>query len=281
MKKNFKIKLLILSLFVLLSAHNVFAASLDLSVEKNSLQEDEVFIVNVSLNTEGESINTLEGDLKYDEKFINAEAVNIGGSFISFWVEKPDTKTEGIIHFSGITPGGISGPKSEVFKVIFRTQNIGDTVLSLKNVSLFLNDGKGTTFPAKVKDVNIKINQGKSSEIIPDLISLDKVSPEKFTITRTKNKAIFDDKYFIAFSTTDKESGIDTYQVCEFFKCVIAESPFLLKNQTPFYRIVVNAYDLNGNFVSSAITSPWLILVFVILTLALLVLICVFCRRYL
>jgi hypothetical protein len=281
MKKNIKIKLLILSILVFFSAHNVLAANLDLNVEKNTLQEDEVFTLVLSLNTDGESINTLEGDLKYDENFFKMESVNIGGSFVSFWVEKPDIKTLGTIHFSGITPGGISSPKSEVFKVIFRTQKIGETIFSLKNVSLFLNDGKGTIVPVKIKDTNIKINQGKSTEIITDLISQDKVSPEEFTITRTNDKSIFDDKYFIVFSATDKESGVDSYQVCEFFKCITAESPFLLKNQSPFYRIVVNAYDLNGNFVSSTLTSPWLIVLFIALFLALFALICVFYRKYL
>lgn len=190
MKNNIKIKLFILSTFVFFSMHNVLAADLGLNIEKNILHENEVFVVNISLNTDGESINTLEGDLKYDDNFIKAESVNIGGSFISLWVEKPDIKTQGVIHFSGITPGGISSPKSEVLKVIFRTKKIGDTSLSLKNVSLFLNDGNGTAVLAKVKDVNITINQGETAEVIPDLISLDKTPPEKFVITRTRDKSI-------------------------------------------------------------------------------------------
>lgn len=256
----------------------VSAASLDLNTTKNVFKENESFVLTLSLNGEGESINALEGDLKYDENFIKAESVNIGGSFVSFWVEQPDLKTPGTMHFSGITPGGVSGAGAEVFKIVFKTLKTGDTNLFLNNVSLLLNDGNGTKTNAELKGLSIKINQGESTETTDDTISLDKTPPEKFTITRTKDKSIFDNKYFIAFSTIDKGTGVDHYKVCELFKCVNAKSPFLLWNQTPFYFIVVSAYDVNGNSVSSTLISPYLIWLVVII---LFVITISFFRRYL
>ena len=103
-----------------------------------------------------------------------------------------------------------------------------------------------------------------NDEVKPVILK-DSIIPEKFIITRTKDSSIYDNKYFLVFSTTDKESGIDHYQVCEFFSCVAGESPFLLQNQTPFYFVAVNAYDMNGNFISSTLTSIWLILLIVLL----------------
>lgn len=252
-------------MFAFFFSRSVFAANIELSAEKNVFQKNEVFTITILLNTEGQSINTLEGDLKYDANFIKAENINIGGSFINFWVEKPDIKTPGVIHFSGITPGGVSVAQGEIFKVIFQTQKTGNTLLSLDSVNLFLNDGQGSTVLAKIKNENIIINQGVNDNVPANFAFNDKISPEKFNIIRTKDPAIFDGKWFIVFSTIDKESGVDHYQVCEFFKCTIAESPFLLKNQTPFYRIDVKAYDMNGNFTSSTLTSPWLIILLVFL----------------
>ncbi|OGI71005.1 hypothetical protein A3B84_02400 [Candidatus Nomurabacteria bacterium RIFCSPHIGHO2_02_FULL_35_13] len=281
MKKNFKIKLIILLTLVFFFSRHVLAAGLELNAERNTLQENEVFMLTVFLNTEGDSINTVEGNLKYDDNFLKAEIVNIGGSFISFWVEKPNLKTLETIHFSGIIPGGISTVKGEVFKIVFRTKKTGDTNLLLNNVNLFLNDGEGSLAPAKIINTNIKIIQGVNAQNTLDLISGDKIFPEKFNIMRSQDSSLFDNKYFIAFSTTDKNSGIDHYQVCELFKCVKAESPFLLKNQTPFYHVKVNAYDMNGNFTSSTLISPWLILLTASLLSVIFIFGFYFYRRYL
>lgn len=244
----------------------VQAASLDLNVEKNTLQTGEIFTLTISLNTEGESINTIEGDLKYNELFLKAEVINIGGSFVSFWVEKPDLRTSGVIHFSGIVPGGISTAESEVFKVIFRAETKGDANLFLNNVHLFLNNGLGSEIAAKTSNQSVKITQGTNGTG-KNIVSTDTIPPEKFVIIRTRDQSIYDNEYFVVFSTLDKDSGMDYYEVCELFKCVSAESPFLLWNKTPFYHIVVRAYDMNGNIRESTLISPYLILLLFIIIL--------------
>lgn len=252
-----KIKLIILFTLIFFS-QSVLAASLNLNVDKNNLSEGGITTLVVSLNTEGQSINTIEGDLKYDDAFVKAEFINIGSSFVNFWIEKPNLKTTGIVHFSGMTPGGVSFVDGEAFKVIFRAKKTGNTNLSLSNVSLLLNDGKGGTASVKVKNVDLKINQDKVVNDAIGTISGDKIPPEKFSFERAVSPSLFDNKYFISFSTTDKESGVDHYQICELFNCVTAESPYLLKNQTPFYYIKVNAYDMNGNPTSATLVSDWL-----------------------
>lgn len=253
-------------MFLFFFSHNVYAAVLGFDLDKNQVKNGEIFTSTLYLDTEGQSINTIEGDLKYDKNILKLEVINIGGSFINFWMEKPDTKTEGTIHFSGIIPGGISTAHSEIFEVIFRTKNVGDTNLLLNNVNVFLNDGKGTIIPAKITDANIKIMKGTDDVFLPVIVK-DTVIPEKFVIIRTKDQSIYDNKWFIVFSTMDKGSGVDHYQVCEFFSCVTGESPFLLKQQTPFYRIVVRAYDANGNVRSSVMTSPLFILLLILVLL--------------
>ena len=266
-------------MFVFFFNHNAYAAILGLDLDKMEVKTGEIFNATLVLNTEGESINTIEGDLKYDANFIKAENINIGGSFINFWVEKPDIKTPGTIHFSGITPGGISTINGEVFKVMFRTLKTGNTSLLLNNVNLFLNDGKGSTVSAKIKNENITINQGANDNISANFAFNDKIPPEKFNIIRTKDPTIFDNKWFIVFSTVDKGSGVEHYQVCEFFKCITAESPFLLWNQMPFYHITVKAYDMNGNFTSSTLTSVWFIILLVFLFFVVIIYLCFFLRK--
>ena len=153
--KKFKFIFVIVLLFV---ADKSFAASLSLESDSKIKPESTTFTSTVYLNTEGEQINTLEGDLSYDKSLLQIEVINTGSSFVSFWVEKPENKIPGLIHFSGITPGGVLVNKGEVFQVVFRAKAIGLAKLSLNNVSTFLNDGKGTVVKNTVFNDSIKIN---------------------------------------------------------------------------------------------------------------------------
>lgn len=275
MKKLFKVIFLFSLLFL---SSNAFAATLSVGTDISRIKNGEVFNATLYLDTVGQSINTLEGDLFYDNNFIKAEAVNIGNSFVNLWVEKPNIKTAGSIHFSGITPGGVVTERSEVLSVVFRAEKEGDVELALKNIYLFINDGAGTQANTKISNTNIQITNDAVGEVAKASIK-DTIVPEKFTIIRTKDSSVYDNKYFIAYNSTDKESGVDHYKVCEFWNCVITDSPFLLNNQTPFYYIAVNAYDGSGNQRGSLLVSPFLILlvVLVIIIFAL----SYFFRRYL
>ncbi len=258
-------KFLLLIFSLLLLPASVFAVNLEVVLEKNTINQGEFFSATIFLNTEGELINAIEGDLKYDSKLLSIENINTGASFVNFWVEKPEKKTPGTVHFSGITPGGITTNKGEVFKIIFRANAFGQASLVLNNVSLFLNDGQGSYVKTNINNTSIQINKGSGE--VKDFLVSDTVAPESFSLSRSKDQGLFDNKYFIAFSTTDKGSGVDHYKVCEVFYCYDASSPYLLKNQTPFYHISVKAYDVNNNMTSSSITSTYFILlsVFVLL----------------
>ena len=142
---------------------------------------------------------------------------------------------------------------------------MGKANFFLNNVSMYLNDGKGTPALSKIKNLSVDINNLIKEE--NKVVLRDTVLPEKFNIIRTRDPLIYDNKYFAVFSTTDKGSGVDHYKVCELFSCAIEESPYLLKNQTPFYKLVVYAYDGEGNSRISFIVSPWLILLLAIVAM--------------
>ncbi len=263
MQRNFKIKIIIFSILAFCFGGSAHAASLLISSDKTQVKNNEVFTATLFLDTEGESINTIEGDLVYDENLLSAPVLNTGGSFVSFWVEKPNIKNKGLIHFAGVVPGGVAMRHGEVFSVIFRGDQVGDSNLATDNIILYLNDGQGSTIPTKPSNVNVKITGG--GDVSPVSVVLeDTVSPEKFGIVRTKDPFIYDDKYFLVFSTLDKKSGIDRYEVCEYFSCVDGESPHLLRYQNPFYYITVRAYDLNGNVEDSKLLAPATVVLFVV-----------------
>ncbi|MEI6400275.1 MAG: cohesin domain-containing protein [bacterium] len=280
--KNLKITTII-SFFILFCwgsfAH---ASTLEVVVNKQKVPVNGFLTATIILDAENNPINTIEGTVIYDSGYLIPEKISIGNSFISFWIDKPVIKNNGMIHFSGIVPGGVAVSKGEVFSVSFKASHKGDVSLSLQDVNLLLNDGQGTKDKTNVIDTAISIIDSTGITDNEQVSSDDKKEPEDFSIIRTRNSAIFDNKYFIVFSTQDKESGIDHYEICEFFEknCIVGESPYELKHQTFLYRIFVKAYDAEGNVRKEVIVSPWLIFVFVIFLLALLFGVVTFYRRF-
>ena len=279
--KKFTIYNLRFAIFLafLLLPSSILAATISISLDKDKVRMGEILTTKIFLDTEGQQINTIEGDLKYDEHFLQVEIINIGSSFVSFWVEKPAVQNEGVIHFAGIVPGGISTNKGELFSLIFRAKTVGDGAVSLENVNLFLNDGQGTKAPAKIANATIAIIQsaGHADE---EIIDTDTIPPEKFNIMRAQDPSMYDNKYFIAFSTLDKQSGLHSYEVCEYWSCEVAESPFPLRYQNPLYYVVVRAYDESGNMRASFIISKYLILLFFSVILLLIFLYCRYLYRH-
>jgi hypothetical protein len=200
--KFFKL-LFLFSLFFV--SNHVLAANLSLDTDINNIKINGIFTNTLYLNTDGQSINAVEGDLNYDINFVSIEKINIGNSSINFWVEKPNIKTPGSIHFSGIIPGGLYSNKSELFSLIFRAEKEGNTQISLNNVNLFLNDGQGSKISVKSSDIVIKIvKDGNDNSSL--LVSKDTISPETFSIIRTRDQSIYNNKYFVVFNTQDKGS---------------------------------------------------------------------------
>lgn len=251
--------------------HSANASVFSVNTNISEVKTGGLVTATVLLDSESKSINTIEGDLVYDNISLVAERVNIGNSFISFWVEKPTVLNKGRIHFSGIVPGGLTMANSEVFSVVFRGQNTGDSKIEIDNALIYLSDGLGTQDKTSVKNKILGIVKSDTNEI-EKLDNTDTVPPQSFKITRTKDASLFDGKYFIVFSSQDKGTGINHYNVCEYTTkdCIISDSPYLLKYQNPFYRIIVRAYDANGNMEEVILTSPILIMLIIVLILVLL-----------
>jgi hypothetical protein len=86
---------------------------------------------------------------------------------------------------------------------------------------------------------------------------IDSTPPEDFKPEIGKDPAIFEGKYFLSFTTADKTSGIDFFEVKEGkrnFKR--AESPYLLENQELKSIIKVKAVDKAGNERIAEIIPP-------------------------
>jgi hypothetical protein len=157
----------------------------------------------------------------------------------------------GKIYFLGGIPGGYSGD-GILGRIIFRAKKEGKAQVKFdETCQVLLNDGLGTPAKLKTEGANFEILAQKRE--VPqneweELLKGDKNPPERFKIKIGKDPSVFGGKYFIVFSTADKESGIDHYEVKEGEgEWKIEKSPYLLKDQSLKSKILVKAIDKASN----------------------------------
>ena len=278
--------------FLFLISSFVDAVVLYLEPNSNNYYQGDVFVVDIRIDAENECINTVKVDIGFPSVLLEAVDFSQGNSILSIFLEAPKIqKDPGFISFSGGIPGGYCGlipgdpGKSNLLgKIIFKVKDVGEqfsdisddaTVDFLNTSQVLLNDGLGTSVELETRGAEFTIlprpfdvAQGKD-EWQKELAG-DKIPPEDFKIEITQDPSIFEGKYFITFSTTDKQTGIDYYEVKEGEKdWGITGSPYLLEDQSLESIIKVKAVDKAGNERIAEYTPPklfpyWIIILILV-----------------
>lgn len=265
-KIQFKIKalyfLFVVFIFLFLGFNLCQAVVLYLEPSNGNYQLGDTFLVEIKIDTE-ECINIVKANLSFPQDILDAIDFSQGESILTLWVKSPTIdQSKGEISFIGGIPGGYCGrlPGDPgvsnllgkiIFKVLEIKENQQAEVKFLDTSQVLLNDGFGT--PAKLTTEGAVFNTLAEKLEIPkdewqEVIKNDLIHPEPFEIEIHQDPLIFEGKYFIVFSTTDKQTGIDHYEVKEGKKdWEEAESPYLLKDQSLKSIIKVKAIDKAGN----------------------------------
>ncbi len=247
--------------------------------EANVYRGDTVTLA-LRLDTDdGECINTVDAVVHYDPSIIAVD-VSRGKSILNIWVENPVIDEDAhTIKFAGGIPGGYCGRipgdpslTNVLLEVVFRSPgfNIGGGDNTSARVwvdeqsQAFLNDGFGTNAPLSLQDSRIELLT-KAGDVPTDTwseeVRNDENLPSDFPIVLTRDDIAFSGKYFITFNANDKQAGVDHYEVMEepfsefmTFKWgradapwIVAESPYVLKDQSLNSTIRVKAIDKGGN----------------------------------
>jgi len=262
---NLKFKIIISSIFIFLFLPLVAkGAILYFEPSKGEYHLGDTFIVDLRVDTEEECINTVKVIVAFPKEILEAKDFSTGNSILSLWLESPKIdQKEGLISFVGGIPGGFCGPlpgepeKPNLFgRIIFKVKEITGGQFSgklnfLEGSQVLLNDGFGTPAKLTLKEAvftilpeKLEVPKGEWQEEL----AKDDIPPEPFEIKISQDPNIFGGKYFIVFSTTDKQTGIDHYEVKEGKKnWKRTESPYLLEDQSLKSIIKVKAVDKAGN----------------------------------
>ena len=189
-----------------------------------------------------------------------------GNSLLSLWTKEPEFSNEtGLVSFSGGIPGGYCGKLAgdpgvsnilgrivfQVYQTPLINKPINARVEFSENSYVLLHDGLGTKAPLITQGAIINILSGIPEfpkQEWQELLKGDTVAPEPFIIILEQDPVIFEGKYFITFSTTDKQTGIAHYEIQEGEKeWKRTNSPYLLEDQGLNDTIRVKAIDKAGN----------------------------------
>lgn len=263
---------------------NVLAVTAKIENNNDSVYQGQTFEVDLIVDTENKKINALEGEVAFDSDSLEFVRVNDGNSFVSFWIDSPSVVENGKIFFSGMTPGGIDKIDARVFSIVFKAKTSGVTDLNLDNFIVLENSENGNILDISYEDISIGIKKNDGVNTFEDLEVKDTVAPEDFSVILSRDQNIFDGKWFIAFGTQDKGSGISHFEICENGKlsCERGESPYLLKNQQQSHKIVVIAYDNAGNTTESFVYEKGFVLKIIVtiaIVFAILVVTLIYAKR--
>ncbi len=255
------------------------AATLYMDPNTVSLNRGDAAKVSVRLDTDeaaGECINAIDAVISYSANIIPVD-VSIGKSIFPIWVEAPTiNKENNTISFAGGIPNGYCGRvqgdpnlTNTLVEIFFRAPGMqvggGDertaaTAQFTDETTAYLNDGAGT--PANLQKIgaNFTLGDAIGSSILDPWsgdVQSDSQPPEEFSAS----VEMIDNKWFVVFNTTDKQTGISHYEVIEetisqskLFDFGAANapwietrSPHLLKDQSRNSVIRVRAIDKAGN----------------------------------
>ncbi|MEK7462635.1 MAG: hypothetical protein AAB618_03600 [Patescibacteria group bacterium] len=258
------------------------AASLYIDPAFPNLQMGDAVTLSVRIDTneaEEECINAVDGVISYSENLLPVD-VSVGDSIFSVWVEQPKIdKEKRTITFAGGLPNGYCGrvpgdPRltNTIAKLIFRSPGFtigGDTGTStgkvefLPETAAYLNDGFGTKAELALFGSSIELGNKPGATLKDpwrEAVITDTIPPEKFSLQLIR---LPDErgKYHVIFNTTDKQTGIDQYQIMEEpvtdrfafnwgrgdAPWVTTRSPHPLSDQSLNSTIYVKAIDKAGN----------------------------------
>ncbi|MBU1036896.1 hypothetical protein KKF32_02580 [Patescibacteria group bacterium] len=239
--------LLAISIFLLVLVPKGFAAEMSLNSPIKEVRAGDQLEIFLLLNTK-EGINALEGKVAFPKDFLQLKEIREGNSIINFWVESPKAISATEIIFSGIIPGAYQGNNGLIFSLIFQCHKEGKEILKIKEARTLLNDGLGTQAELSISDFTLNVLPSTQAPpvVVPGIE--DNEPPELFAPEIVQDPNIFKGQYFLVFSTKDKGSGIDYYEIREGKRhFVIAQSPYLLLNQDLDESIIIKAIDKSGN----------------------------------
>ncbi len=242
-----------LSIFLLFVNQKVESSTISIVPSNNSIGKSEQFYVDILLDTEGKTVNGIEGSVNFSKDSFSFVRAEEGKSMVNLWIQKPVLNNE-TLEFSGIMPNGFSGvidpfnPDNKlpglIVRLIFEGKNEGNSLITTSKFLTTLNDGAGTL--ENILDSNIAITvSGVSNNYIYK--TKNDETPE-LTANIIRDPNLYNNKYVLVYEAKDSLTGIKEVLIKEGrrpWKKI--ESPYLLEDQSRHSIISIQATNYSDS----------------------------------
>ncbi len=259
-----------------------YAARVYLDPVTSTVTNADTTYIPIRIDAQGECINAARIALAYDPTLISVQDIGLGDSIFSLWtipprIEREGTREIGKVLLEGGVPGGYCGRvegdpglTNTVARLVvtalpgvYTGTSSQASIVVLPETQVILHDGQGTAAPLSVTGADVSLIQGSSTPTNTWLTDVknDVIAPELFEITLVSGPSVGNTKHYVVFSTVDKQSGLDHYEILETDPdrfgilswvpreayWVRGESPYVLRDQKLRSKIMVKAIDKAGN----------------------------------
>lgn len=216
--------------------------------------------VDLYLDTEGEALNALSGEVAITTQSTPPESptgrvtlsrIHDGDSIIGAWLVKANIREEGRVTFSGIIPRGITTEKGKLMTLYFVPKQSGVILLSASG-SMFEDKALGQRLSLRLNSVALPIREHSGEtgvSTLPPKLPEDVAPPFGIRAIIAQNDEMFDGKPFIIVDAKDSQSGIAIYELLEASQ-TYATTTLSYDTGLPWWRI--------ENLTSSVFAAPLL-----------------------
>jgi len=148
--KFFKILIIFAILFPSIASAG---ATLFVSPDNGTYSIGDLFSVLVNVNTGGQPINAVSGQINFDNSRLQISSLGFAKSILTIWTEEPSFSNEGgVVRFSGGVPNpGYTGASGSILRITFQPKAKGQASVIFISGSVLANDGKGTNILDNLK----------------------------------------------------------------------------------------------------------------------------------
>ena len=179
-----KIFIFTLFLFIVFGAENVFAqntttqtATLLFSTPSTQVTEGEKFVVNVEVNSGGQSINAVSGTVSFPGNLLHAISLGTDDSIIKLWTQEPKLRGNDVLFEGVILNPGFEGTNGQIFTITFEAIASGTVNLNFNDGAILANNGLGTNVLATLNTANFSIVPAPTfSSIVAGLTSTQQLT---------------------------------------------------------------------------------------------------------
>jgi hypothetical protein len=143
----------------------------------------------------------------------------------------------------------VSNVLGQVVFTVLKTTAARAVIHLLPTSAAYRNDGLGTKAELVLHDAEYAIAAAATQAVNPwvETIASDTTPPEPFTVQVESTVGVFGGAYYAVFSTVDKQSGMDHYEILERGAWQRVAAPHVLADQLLSAPVQVRAIDKAGN----------------------------------